>query len=199
MTLGEKLKLARQKANMSQEELALKISVSRSAIAKWETDRGLPDVENLKSIAYVLDVSIDYLLDYGTYLDLSVTREAIDIKKYGKGTKKVIKDRIIREKYPKAQIMTLLAEEKLTKSEKYLDIAVWLLTPIASIFPFAKGLNNLDNEFYLVNNGQKQYLVVITSEFIESRQLANQVPEKKYSKFEVGNYKFVNCGLIRNA
>lgn len=44
MTFEEKLKHARLNANMSQEELTLKVSVSRSAIAKWETDRGLPDV-----------------------------------------------------------------------------------------------------------------------------------------------------------
>lgn len=83
MTFEEKLKHARLNANMSQEELTLKVSVSRSAIAKWETDRGLPDVQNLKAIiAYALDISLDYLLEDGTALDLSVVREAIDLSKF---------------------------------------------------------------------------------------------------------------------
>ena len=193
MTFGEKLKQARQNAGLSQEELAAKMSVSRSAIAKWETDKGMPDVQNLKTVAFVLGVSIDYLLDDGTKLELSVLREKVELSKYGKGRKKVIKDKIVREKYPDAEIMTLLGEEKLTKAEKIVDTAVWLLTPLIDVFPFAKGLNNLDKEFYLVNDGQKQFLVVVTNEFMESRELAVRITEKK---FEVGNFKFINCGPI---
>ena len=47
MTLGEKIKEARTKCGFSQEKLAEKMAVSRSAIAKWETDKGLPEVGNL--------------------------------------------------------------------------------------------------------------------------------------------------------
>ena len=36
---------------LSQEQFAEKMSVSRSAVAKWETDKGLPDIENIKLIA----------------------------------------------------------------------------------------------------------------------------------------------------
>ncbi len=50
MTLGEKLKEARKQAGLSQEQMSQKLNVSRSAIAKWETDNGIPDVENLKAI-----------------------------------------------------------------------------------------------------------------------------------------------------
>ena len=44
MTFGEKLKCARKEAGLSQEQLAEKLSVSRSAVAKWESDKGMPDV-----------------------------------------------------------------------------------------------------------------------------------------------------------
>ena len=63
MTLGEKIREARRKCGLSQEQLAEKLSVSRSAIAKWETDKGLPDVGNLKILARLLNVSVDHLLD----------------------------------------------------------------------------------------------------------------------------------------
>ena len=43
MTFGEKLKEARKKAGLSQEQFAEKMCVSRSAIAKWETDKGMPE------------------------------------------------------------------------------------------------------------------------------------------------------------
>lgn len=45
MTIGEKLKEARKQAGLSQEQLSEKLGVSRSAVAKWETDNGIPDVE----------------------------------------------------------------------------------------------------------------------------------------------------------
>jgi transcriptional regulator with XRE-family HTH domain len=58
MTFGEKLKEARKEAGLSQEQLAQKLSVSRSAVAKWESDKGMPDVNNLKAISQLLDVSV---------------------------------------------------------------------------------------------------------------------------------------------
>lgn len=63
MTFGEKLKEARKKIGLSQEQFAEKLNISRSAVAKWESDIGIPDVSNLKSIAKLLHTSIDSLLD----------------------------------------------------------------------------------------------------------------------------------------
>ena len=45
MTLGEKLKEARKQAGLSQEQLSEKLGISRSAVAKWETDKEIPDIE----------------------------------------------------------------------------------------------------------------------------------------------------------
>ena len=59
MTLGKKLKEARKQAGLSQEQLSEKLSVSRSAVAKWETDSGIPDIDNLKVISKLLNVSLD--------------------------------------------------------------------------------------------------------------------------------------------
>ena len=200
MTFGEKLKRSRNEAGLSQEKLAEMIKVSRSAVAKWETDKGMPDINNLKLIAQVLNVSIDYLLDDGTKMNLSVIRKQIILsdytdKKVTIWNKKKLKDKIMRKEYPDAQICTLIAEEQLTKGEKAVDTAIFFLTPLMDMVKLAKGLNNLDNEFYLVNDAEKQYLVVVTEEYIESRLLAEKISEKK---FKIGNYNFVNCGPIVN-
>lgn len=63
MTLGEKLKEVRKENGLSQEQLSEKLGVSRSAVAKWETDKGIPDIDNLKVISQLLNVSIDYLIN----------------------------------------------------------------------------------------------------------------------------------------
>ena len=63
MTLGEKIKFLRLKESITQEAFAEKLNVSRSAIAKWETDNGTPDVTNLKMISQMFEISIDNLLN----------------------------------------------------------------------------------------------------------------------------------------
>lgn len=198
MTFGEKLKEARKNAGYSQEQLAEMLTVSRSAIAKWETDKGMPDINNLKMISQALNISIDYLLDDGTKLDLSVVRKPICLSDYSDKkisilNKKKVKDKVVRAEYPDAEICTLLAEEKLTKGEKVVDGAILLFTPFMDMVKLSKQLNNLDNEFYLVTQDEKQYLVVVTEEYVESRMLAEEI---NTTQFSIGNYKFQNCGPI---
>ena len=62
MTFGEKLKKLRTDNNMTQDELAEKVYVTRTAISKWETDRGYPNIESLKAIAKFFSVTLDELL-----------------------------------------------------------------------------------------------------------------------------------------
>lgn len=58
MTLGEKLKEARKQAGLSQKQFATKMNISRSAIAKWESNRGILDIDNLKVISQLLNILI---------------------------------------------------------------------------------------------------------------------------------------------
>jgi len=62
MKFNENLKYLRKQANLTQEQLAEKLNVSRQAVTKWESGEGLPDIENLKEIAYIFSVSTDSLI-----------------------------------------------------------------------------------------------------------------------------------------
>ena len=62
MDFGDKLKQYRLKEGLSQEQLADKIGVSRQAITKWETKRGLPDVENMIILAELFKLTLDELV-----------------------------------------------------------------------------------------------------------------------------------------
>ena len=62
MSLGEKIKAMRQHASLSQEQLAEKLNVSRQAITKWETGKGIPDIANLIAISDEFDLSLDELI-----------------------------------------------------------------------------------------------------------------------------------------
>ena len=196
ISFGQKLKSARKEAGLTQEQLADKLVVSRQAVTKWESDRGLPDIENLKNLSKVLNVSLDYLLDHEDSIDLSVIREPINLDDYnykrtfrGRWVKKTgKKDMIVIGKYPHAKIYYLQSKLKLTQSEKVIDNAIGFLTDAPFGIPdIINGFKNIDKEFYLVNQEDKQFLVMITDEFIESRRLAERITSEK---FEIGNFSF---------
>lgn len=191
ITLGEKIKEARKQCGLSQEQLAEKMAASRSAVAKWEANNGLPDVENLKALAQLLNVSVDYLLDDGEVIDEVVMREPYNLSDYGKGIKKKKKDRVIREKFPDAEIHTLLGKLKLTKSEKVIDNLLGFFTEAPFGIPeFINNFKNMDREFYLVEKNGKQFFVTVTDEFIETRHLAKHISAEK---FGIGNWRFIKC------
>ena len=63
MNISGKIKTAMKRKNMTQTELAKKISVSNSAVSRWlSSDRSLRAI-NIKSLCEALDVSADWLLD----------------------------------------------------------------------------------------------------------------------------------------
>ena len=62
MEFGEKLQELRKNKDMTQEELAEALYVSRTAISKWESGRGYPSIDSLKEISRFFSVSIDELL-----------------------------------------------------------------------------------------------------------------------------------------
>ena len=62
MLIGEKLRRLRIARQLSQEQLAEKLQVSRQAISKWELGESMPDTENLILLSKFYGVSIDYLL-----------------------------------------------------------------------------------------------------------------------------------------
>lgn len=59
ISLGRFISTRRKQKFMTQEELANKMHVSKSAIAKWETDGGVPDRDNLYRLAEIIGVSVD--------------------------------------------------------------------------------------------------------------------------------------------
>jgi len=62
MELKEKLQALRKQKGLTQEELAEKIYVSRTAVSKWESGRGIPNIESLKALSKFFSVSLDDLL-----------------------------------------------------------------------------------------------------------------------------------------
>ena len=183
MTFGVNLKEARKEAGLSQEQLAEKICVSRSAIAKWETDKGMPDINNLKVIAQLLDVSIDYLLDDDERVSFNKITESINLDDYvvtGKCRNKY--DAVCVAKHSGADsIYALFRTRKMSKLEWCID---FIVSP--GIVDVLDQVNDMAT-YYLAEKGTKQYLVKVTKDFITTDELADKVDVKK---FIVGKNKF---------
>ena len=62
MEFNEKLQELRKQKGLTQDELAKKLYVSRTAVSKWELGRGYPNIESLKAIAKFFSVTVDELL-----------------------------------------------------------------------------------------------------------------------------------------
>ena len=78
MELGKQIKRYRMEANLSQEELADKVFVSRQTISNWENDKNYPDINSLVLMSEVFHVSLDHLVKG----DLERMKKEIDQQEY---------------------------------------------------------------------------------------------------------------------
>jgi transcriptional regulator with XRE-family HTH domain len=71
MEFNEKLQELRKQKGLTQEGLAEQLYVSRTAISKWESGRGYPNIESLKAIAKFFSVTVDELLSTNEVLTIA--------------------------------------------------------------------------------------------------------------------------------
>lgn len=81
MEFKDKLSELRKSHDLTQEELANILMISRTAISKWESGRGYPSIESLKQLAKYFDVSIDDLLSSDKVIDIAINENKHNIIK----------------------------------------------------------------------------------------------------------------------
>lgn len=81
MEFNEKLQQLRKQKDLTQEQLAEQLYVSRTAISKWESGKGYPNIESLKCISKLFSVSIDELLSGEELISLAETENRANIGK----------------------------------------------------------------------------------------------------------------------
>lgn len=83
MKIGDKLKKARMDKNLTQEEVAEKIFVSRQSISNWENNKTYPDIGNVIALSDLYQISLDELLK-GSDNFMEHLEESTDIVKSNK-------------------------------------------------------------------------------------------------------------------
>lgn len=82
MEFHQKLQELRKQRGLTQEELAARLYVSRTAISKWESGRGYPNIESLKAIARFFSVTLDELLSSDEVLTIAEAHQRQTEKHY---------------------------------------------------------------------------------------------------------------------
>lgn len=86
MELGKQIKMHRQEAELSQEELANRVYVSRQTILNWENDKSYPNVNSLVLLSEIFQISLDKLIkgDIGVMKEVIQKEEIEKMKRYGR-------------------------------------------------------------------------------------------------------------------
>ena len=80
MEFKDQIKEIRKKEGLTQEELALKLSVTRQAVSNWETGKNLPDIEILINISNVFNISLDQLIK-GDNMEKKLIKDGSDTRR----------------------------------------------------------------------------------------------------------------------
>lgn len=81
MEFGEKIRKLRNQNDWTQEQLAEKLYVSRTAVSKWESGKGYPNIDALKDIAKLFNKTIDELLSSEEIIDIAKKENVSNIKR----------------------------------------------------------------------------------------------------------------------
>ena len=97
MNFGKKLLDARKNMNLSQEEVAEKLNITRQTVSKWESNETVPNINQVKLLAKIYKISLEELLNYNK-IDEEI--ESIIKKTNTKTQDKINWTKVWSKKYP---------------------------------------------------------------------------------------------------
>lgn len=83
MRIGDKICELRRKGHLTQRDLGEKMNVSDKVVSRWENNESLPDIEEVKMISVIFNVSVDALLDNLDVINDVNSTEHFDENRFG--------------------------------------------------------------------------------------------------------------------
>lgn len=194
MKLSEKLKKYRKVFDLSQEQLAEKLNVSRQVVTKWETDGGIPEISNLKALADLFNVSIDYLLDDEANVEYPLIKEKYTIE----GKKNTYSNRydyitsLLKERYSENAIIYGLTQTENGERNTLTKIFSFFTLKISDISYLTQWLGDMAI-WFLVEKENQKLIIKVTKDFIETREISNLIDT---NKFTYEKNKFIRLNQI---
>ena len=186
MELGKQIKIHRQEAHLSQEELADRVYVSRQTISNWENDKSYPDVNSLVLLSEIFQITLDNLI---------------------KGDIEIMKDVIQKEEIEKINLYgkiyaVMLIATAVSAIPLFMWLGVWAYIPwgiiwaISMCFAFKLEKTKKDNNVQTY----KEIIAFSEGKLLDDIHKQREIGKRPYQKIllVIGSafITFVVCGLI---
>ena len=186
MELGKQIKKHRQEVQLSQEELAERVYVSRQTISNWENDKSYPDVNSLVLLSETFQISLDNLIKG----DIEVMKDVIQKEEIEKMTR-----------YGKIYTIMLIATA-VSAVPLFMLLGVWSLIPwgiiwgISMYFAFMLEKIKKDNDVQTY----KEIVAFSEGQLLDDIQKQREIGKRPYQKILLvigsGLITFAVCVLI---
>lgn len=163
MDVGSRIKKYREKQNFSQDELALRVFVSRQTISNWETNKSYPDIESLTMLSNIFHVSLDDFIKG----DITEMKNKID-------EEKINKFNVISYIFTAEFLITIFSAYPLFCLNGYIGIIIWIFIFLITF------TTSLIVEKLKKNNDIQTYKEIIA--FIEKKSLTYEETEQEKGK-----------------
>lgn len=178
MNVGSRIKEYRERDDISQEELALKIFVSRQTISNWETAKSYPDIKSLSLLSYIFHVTLDEFIKG----DIEEMKRQID-------TEKVKEFNLLGTIYFIELLVLIISAYPLFKYADTIGIIVW-----GVFFLITLGTAILVERFKK-NNDIQTYKEIIA--FCEGTELTHDEVQQELGKRSYQKFLFaIIAGMI---
>ena len=186
MDIGSRIKKYREEQNISQEELALKIFVSRQTISNWETDKSYPDIKSLIMLSNIFNVSLDNFIKK----DIEEMRKIID-------SKKVKEFNVMSYVFLVEMLVLIISAYPLFKLLDFVGFIIWI-----SLYIISFGTASIIERFKKENNIQtyKEIIAFIDGKKLTYEETQQEIGKRMYQKiilsFVTGIIAFIVCLIM---
>ena len=186
MDIGSRIKKYREDQNISQEELALKIFVSRQTISNWETNKSYPDIKSLIMLSNIFNVSLDNFIKK----DIEEMRKIID-------SKKVKEFNVMSYVFLVEMLVLIISAYPLFKLLDFIGFIIWI-----SLYIISFGTARVIERFKKENNIQtyKEIIAFIDGKKLTYEETQQEIGKRMYQKiilaFVTGIITFIICLIM---
>lgn len=186
MDIGTKIKKYRENQNISQDELALRIFVSRQTISNWETNKSCPDIKSLAMLSNIFNVSLDDFIK-GDLEEMKKIVEEKDLKGFN----------ILGWVFTIELLLMVVSVYPLFKYAGIIGIGIWVLFAIVTICTA-----------FTIERIKKHYDIQTYKEivaFVENKPLTYEESQQEFGKriyqkilltLIAGVIAFIICSLV---
>ena len=186
MDIGLQIKKFREQQKISQEELALKIFVSRQTISNWETNKSCPDVKSLIILSNIFNVSLDSFVKE----DIKEMREIVEeeaIKKFN----------VMGFVFLAELIIVTISAYPLFSIDGYIGIIIWLCLFAAALYT-ASRIERFKKKHDIQT--YKEILAFIDGKPLTHDETQQELGKRNYQKiifaFLAGVIAFIVCIIV---